>query len=184
MKFEFVIAAKFKDSHTSFRFHSNSYVAKFSLLKYFQKKNIFLKKNTVNSILNTMFTSIDFTFNIEYTIEHSVIYCTYCVFIVLSYSFYRLIVERITNDHGRKKRSLPAKIADVTADYYSALNSNDNCYVTAQFPPTNVRSPFMIGDNLTYSNYFNGPLQPDYAYNIWFGAFSTVDGVRRFMHFL
>ncbi|XP_014783728.1 receptor-type tyrosine-protein phosphatase T isoform X3 [Octopus bimaculoides] len=91
-------------------------------------------------------------------------------------SFYRLIVERITNDHGRKKRSLPAKIADVTADYYSALNSNDNCYVTAQFPPSNVRSPFMIGDNLTYSNYFNGPLQPDYAYNIWFGAFSTVDG--------
>lgn len=90
-------------------------------------------------------------------------------------SFYRLIVEKI-NDGYRSKRSLPPNIADVTADYYSALNSPDGCYVTAQFPPGNVRSPFVIGDNHTYSNYYNGPLLPDHVYNIWFGAFSTVDG--------
>lgn len=94
---------------------------------------------------------------------------------LLFYSFNRLIVEVLATIG---KRSLPNTIAEADLDYYEAAKQGWKVYVTAQLSHDEVWGPFEVGDNKTYSGFYNAPLNPDRKYNIWFGAYSEIDGVK------
>ena len=76
-----------------------------------------------------------------------------------------------------EKRSLPETVVDAEADYYKAKKEGSRVYVAAQISHDKATGPFEVGDNNTYSGFYNAPLNPDKKYNIWFGAYSAVDGV-------
>lgn len=63
-------------------------------------------------------------------------------------------------------------------DFQTAVEDGANVYVAAEFTEI-ADDPFVVGDNKTYNGFFNAPLSPDNTYDIWFGAFSEVDGVSR-----
>ena len=76
-----------------------------------------------------------------------------------------------------EKRSLPETVIGAEADYYKAKTEGSRVYVAAQINRDKASGPFEVGDNKTYSGFYNAPLNPDKKYNIWFGAYSAVDGV-------
>ena len=96
---------------------------------------------------------------------------------VLYFSFYRIIVEELLSVG---KRSLPETIITADFDYYKAKAEGHRVYVAAQIYQDKVSGPFEVGDNKTYSGYYNAPLSPNKKYNIWFGAYSEVDGVSNY----
>uniref|UniRef100_A0A4W4E2Z5 protein-tyrosine-phosphatase n=1 Tax=Electrophorus electricus TaxID=8005 RepID=A0A4W4E2Z5_ELEEL len=53
-------------------------------------------------------------------------------------------------------------------------------YFTAEFPASRIQSsvPFTVGDNKTYSGYWNSPLLPHKSYSIYYQAVSKANGVR------
>ena len=91
-----------------------------------------------------------------------------------NFSFYRIIVEELPSIG---KRSLPDTIIAADYDYYKAKAEGHRVYVAAQIHQDKASGPFEVGDNKTYSGYYNAPLSPNKKYNIWFGAYSEVDGV-------
>ena len=90
------------------------------------------------------------------------------------FSFYRIIVEEVLSV---EKRSLPGTVVDADSDYYKAKMEGSRVYVAAQITQDKASGPFEVGDNKTYSGFYNAPLNPNKKYNIWFGAYSEVDGV-------
>lgn len=62
-------------------------------------------------------------------------------------------------------------------DFARSRNANLPCYVAAEFFSVSDGQPFVVGDNKTYGGYYNGPLEKDTNYYIWFGIVVTVDGV-------
>ena len=89
-----------------------------------------------------------------------------------------MIVEE--KNIGRKKREVPESIRDVRLDFSTARARGLRVYVTAQLnnQEPNLIGNFVIGDNHTYNGYYNAPLSPSKDYNVWYGAFAVVDGVR------
>uniref|UniRef100_A0A4W4E1R8 Receptor-type tyrosine-protein phosphatase kappa n=1 Tax=Electrophorus electricus TaxID=8005 RepID=A0A4W4E1R8_ELEEL len=51
-------------------------------------------------------------------------------------------------------------------------------YFTAEFPASRIQSsvPFTVGDNKTYSGYWNSPLLPHKSYSIYYQAVSKANG--------
>lgn len=75
------------------------------------------------------------------------------------------------------KRSIPDSIRDVQIDFQTAEEERSRAYVAAQIDRTYSDKEFVVGDNKTYNGYYNAPLSPKYQYEIWFAAYSVVDGV-------
>ncbi|XP_071118953.1 receptor-type tyrosine-protein phosphatase mu-like isoform X3 [Haliotis cracherodii] len=95
----------------------------------------------------------------------------------LTVSFYRLIVE-LLYEKLRHERSTPQHL-NIKDDYQRASRHGTRMYVAAQLERGAVNGKFVVGDNSTYGGFYNAPLQRDQTYNIWFGAFSVVDGTER-----
>ena len=78
----------------------------------------------------------------------------------------------------RRRRSIPERVSDTNADYYTARKEGLDVYVAAQLTEQDIDGKFVVGDNQTYGGYTNAPLNPNVKYDIWFGAFTKTDGVR------
>ncbi|KAK6188530.1 hypothetical protein SNE40_004688 [Patella caerulea] len=93
-----------------------------------------------------------------------------------SVSFYRIIVENVGS---RKRRSSPKDIGQVSSDAMTAARYGSSAYIAAQLEHHMANGPFVVGDNKTYGGFYNAPLETDKSYNIWFGAYSKIDGTLR-----
>lgn len=71
-------------------------------------------------------------------------------------------------------------MTEVNEDFFTAVRRGSKLYVAAQLQSQDVNGPFTVGDNGTYGGYYNAPLQQEREYTIWFGAYSTVDGVSSY----
>lgn len=93
------------------------------------------------------------------------------------------MVEKLANSNRRLYRDvensrMPCSMShSEISDYTRAKSRSVACYVAAEFPVVPDRQPFVVGDNKTYGGYYNGPLDKNVNYYIWFGIVVTVDGV-------
>lgn len=93
-------------------------------------------------------------------------------------SKYQVVVEE---ERPRRQRSVTAEILrcyPVPVHFQNASILNAHYYFTAELPTSQLRAPipFCIGDNRTYSGYWNPPLLPHKSYGIYYQAVSTANG--------
>lgn len=93
----------------------------------------------------------------------------------MSFSFYRIVVEKVS-ERTRRAVQEPAP-SDTSVDYYTAAKDGLSMYVTAQLNDADAAGRFVVGDNKTYGGYSNVPLHPDEEYDIWLCAFAITDTV-------
>ncbi|XP_072425982.1 receptor-type tyrosine-protein phosphatase mu-like isoform X4 [Chiloscyllium punctatum] len=91
-------------------------------------------------------------------------------------SAYQVIVEE---EHPRRSKKA-TDVLDcyfVPITYQNASISDSPHYFAAEFPPDalQVAQPFIVGDNKTYSGYWNAPLLPHKSYSIYFQAVSKAN---------
>lgn len=67
----------------------------------------------------------------------------------------------------------------VPLTFDDAVSRGSVHYFGAELPPNSLpeAKPFTVGDNQTYSGYWNPPLEPKKAYLIYFQAMSNLKGV-------
>ncbi|XP_028921296.1 receptor-type tyrosine-protein phosphatase mu isoform X9 [Ornithorhynchus anatinus] len=92
-------------------------------------------------------------------------------------SVYQIVVEE-ERAHRTKKASEILKCYPVPIHFQNASVLNSQYYFAAEFPANNLQTaqPFTIGDNRTYSGYWNTPLLPHKSYKIYFQAASRANG--------
>ncbi|CAK6983826.1 receptor-type tyrosine-protein phosphatase mu-like, partial [Scomber scombrus] len=95
-------------------------------------------------------------------------------------SKYQVVVEE---ERPRRQRRGTAEILrcyPVPIHFQNATLLNSQYYFSAELPMSELRAPmpFSIGDNRTYSGYWNAPLLPHKSYGIYYQAVSTANGVR------
>ncbi|XP_076838287.1 LOW QUALITY PROTEIN: receptor-type tyrosine-protein phosphatase mu-like [Brachyhypopomus gauderio] len=93
-------------------------------------------------------------------------------------SVYQVVVEE---ERPRRVRGGEAEILrcyPVPVHYQNATSLNSKYYFTAEFPSGGISSPqpFTVGDNRTYSGFWNAPLLPHKSYSIYYQAVSTANG--------
>ncbi|XP_056326044.1 receptor-type tyrosine-protein phosphatase mu-like [Danio aesculapii] len=93
-------------------------------------------------------------------------------------SVYQVVVEE---ERPRRARGGEAEILrcfPVPVHYQNASSLSSRYYYSAEFPSASVPSvqPFTIGDNRTYSGYWNPPLLPHKSYSVYYQAVSTANG--------
>ncbi|XP_073788340.1 receptor-type tyrosine-protein phosphatase mu isoform X5 [Danio rerio] len=93
-------------------------------------------------------------------------------------SVYQVVVEE---ERPRRARGGEAEILrcfPVPVHYQNASSLSSRYYYSAEFPSAGVPSaqPFTIGDNRTYSGYWNPPLLPHKSYSVYYQAVSTANG--------
>ncbi|XP_061694524.1 receptor-type tyrosine-protein phosphatase mu-like isoform X7 [Syngnathoides biaculeatus] len=92
-------------------------------------------------------------------------------------SAYQVVVEeerpRRTRGTAEILRCYPVPI-----HFQNATQLNSQYYFAAQFPTSGIygSQPFTVGDNKTYSGYWNAPLLPQKSYSIYYQAVSTANG--------
>ncbi|XP_048681507.1 receptor-type tyrosine-protein phosphatase U isoform X2 [Caretta caretta] len=95
-------------------------------------------------------------------------------------STYQVIVEE---DRPKKmKRELGGQDCfPVPLTFDDAVSRGSVHYFGAELPPNSLpeAKPFTVGDNQTYSGYWNPPLEPKKAYLIYFQAMSNLKGETR-----
>ncbi|KAJ7424598.1 receptor-type tyrosine-protein phosphatase U [Willisornis vidua] len=95
-------------------------------------------------------------------------------------STYQVIVEE---DRPKKlKRELGAQECfPVPLTFDAAVSRGSVHYFGAELPASSLTEakPFTVGDNQTYSGYWNPPLEPKKAYLIYFQAMSNLKGETR-----
>ncbi|XP_078397143.1 receptor-type tyrosine-protein phosphatase mu isoform X5 [Cetorhinus maximus] len=92
-------------------------------------------------------------------------------------SAYQVIVEEERPRRSKKATDvLDCYFIPIT--YQNASISDSPHYFAAEFPPDalQVAQPFTVGDNKTYSGYWNAPLLPHKSYSIYFQAVSKANG--------
>lgn len=93
-------------------------------------------------------------------------------------STYQVIVEE---DRPKKlKRELGGQECfPVPLTFDDAVSRGSVHYFGAELPASSLTEakPFTVGDNQTYSGYWNPPLEPKKAYLIYFQAMSNLKGV-------
>lgn len=93
-------------------------------------------------------------------------------------STYQVIVEE---DRPKKlKRELGGQECfPVPLTFDDAMSHGSVHYFGAELPASSLTEakPFTVGDNQTYSGYWNPPLEPKKAYLIYFQAMSNLKGV-------
>uniref|UniRef100_A0AAQ5Y7M4 protein-tyrosine-phosphatase n=1 Tax=Amphiprion ocellaris TaxID=80972 RepID=A0AAQ5Y7M4_AMPOC len=95
-------------------------------------------------------------------------------------SKYQVVVEE---ERPRRQRRGTAEILrcyPVPIHFQNATLLNSQYYFSAELPMSKLRvpMPFCVGDNRTYSGYWNAPLLPHKSYGIYYQAVSTANGVR------
>ncbi|MGH0137758.1 UNVERIFIED_CONTAM: hypothetical protein FKN15_064585 [Acipenser sinensis] len=93
-------------------------------------------------------------------------------------SAYQLVVK----EERKKKSRRAADVIECFAtpvSYRNATALDSPHYFAAELLPVNlpVTQPFTVGDNKTYSGYWNAPLSPLKSYSIYFQAISKANGV-------
>uniref|UniRef100_UPI0009B2EBE2 receptor-type tyrosine-protein phosphatase mu-like n=1 Tax=Monopterus albus TaxID=43700 RepID=UPI0009B2EBE2 len=93
-------------------------------------------------------------------------------------SKYQLVVEE---ERPRRQRRGTAEILrcyPVPIHFQNATLLNSQYYFSAELPMSELRAPtpFCVGDNRTYSGYWNAPLLPHKSYGIYYQAVSTANG--------
>ena len=82
---------------------------------------------------------------------------------------------------GKLKRSADAMPCDEShlslSDYFMAKQTGKRCYIAAEMPQLDRTTTFVVGDNDTYLDFYNAPLEQGKQYGIWFSVAITVDGV-------
>ncbi|XP_077193279.1 receptor-type tyrosine-protein phosphatase U isoform X2 [Paroedura picta] len=95
-------------------------------------------------------------------------------------STYQVIVEE---DRPKKiRRELGGQECfPVPLTFDDAMSRGSVHYFGAELPPSSLpeAKPFTVGDNQTYSGYWNPPLEPKKAYLIYFQAMSNLKGETR-----
>uniref|UniRef100_A0A4W6EJM6 protein-tyrosine-phosphatase n=1 Tax=Lates calcarifer TaxID=8187 RepID=A0A4W6EJM6_LATCA len=94
-------------------------------------------------------------------------------------SKYQVVVEE---ERPRRQRRGTAEILrcyPVPIHFQNATLLNSQYYFSAELPMSELRAPmpFCVGDNRTYSGYWNAPLLPHKSYGIYYQAVSTANGV-------
>ncbi|TSP09129.1 Receptor-type tyrosine-protein phosphatase mu [Bagarius yarrelli] len=93
-------------------------------------------------------------------------------------SVYQVVVEE---ERPRRARGGEAEILrcyPIPVHYQNATSLNSKYYFTAEFPSAGIPSPlpFTVGDNRTYSGFWNAPLLPHKSYSVYYQAVSTANG--------
>uniref|UniRef100_A0A673AIP2 protein-tyrosine-phosphatase n=1 Tax=Sphaeramia orbicularis TaxID=375764 RepID=A0A673AIP2_9TELE len=93
-------------------------------------------------------------------------------------SKYQVVVEE---ERPRRQRRGTAEILrcyPVPIHFQNATLLNSQYYFSAELPMNDLRQPlaFCVGDNRTYSGYWNAPLLPHKSYGIYYQAVSTANG--------
>ncbi|KAM7389974.1 hypothetical protein PAMA_008245 [Pampus argenteus] len=93
-------------------------------------------------------------------------------------SKYQVVVEE---ERPRRQRRGTAEILrcyPVPIHFQNATLFNSQYYFSAELPVGELRVPvpFSVGDNRTYSGYWNAPLLPHKSYGIYYQAVSTANG--------
>uniref|UniRef100_A0A4W6EJT4 protein-tyrosine-phosphatase n=1 Tax=Lates calcarifer TaxID=8187 RepID=A0A4W6EJT4_LATCA len=91
---------------------------------------------------------------------------------------YQVVVEE---ERPRRQRRGTAEILrcyPVPIHFQNATLLNSQYYFSAELPMSELRAPmpFCVGDNRTYSGYWNAPLLPHKSYGIYYQAVSTANG--------
>uniref|UniRef100_A0A8B9DG74 protein-tyrosine-phosphatase n=1 Tax=Anser cygnoides TaxID=8845 RepID=A0A8B9DG74_ANSCY len=93
-------------------------------------------------------------------------------------SVYQIVVEE-ERPRRTKKTTEILKCYPVPIHFQNASLLNSQYYFAAEFPANGLQAaqPFTIGDNKTYSGFWNTPLLPHKSYSIYFQAASRANGV-------
>uniref|UniRef100_A0A8D2LT00 protein-tyrosine-phosphatase n=1 Tax=Varanus komodoensis TaxID=61221 RepID=A0A8D2LT00_VARKO len=92
-------------------------------------------------------------------------------------SVYQIVIEE-ERPRRTKKTTEILKCYPVPIHFQNASLLNSQYYFAAEFPANNIQvaQPFTIGDNKTYSGFWNTPLLPHKSYSIYFQAASRANG--------
>uniref|UniRef100_A0A8C7EFK9 protein-tyrosine-phosphatase n=1 Tax=Nothoprocta perdicaria TaxID=30464 RepID=A0A8C7EFK9_NOTPE len=92
-------------------------------------------------------------------------------------SVYQIVVEE-ERPRRTKKTTEILKCYPVPIHFQNASLLNSQYYFAAEFPANSLQAaqPFTIGDNKTYSGFWNAPLLPHKSYSIYFQAASRANG--------
>ncbi|XP_030630529.1 receptor-type tyrosine-protein phosphatase mu [Chanos chanos] len=93
-------------------------------------------------------------------------------------SVYQVVVEE---ERPRRARGGEAEILrcyPIPIHFQNSTLLNSQYYFTAEFSSAGLATPqpFTVGDNKTYSGYWNAPLLPHKSYSIYYQAVSTANG--------
>ncbi|XP_018597251.1 receptor-type tyrosine-protein phosphatase mu isoform X2 [Scleropages formosus] len=92
-------------------------------------------------------------------------------------SVYQVVVE---DERPRRARDNPEilRCYPVPIHFQNVTLLNSPYYFTAEIPASILQTPqpFSIGDNRTYSGYWNAPLLPHKSYSIYYQAVSSANG--------
>ncbi|XP_035771361.1 receptor-type tyrosine-protein phosphatase mu-like [Neolamprologus brichardi] len=96
-------------------------------------------------------------------------------------SKYQVVVEE---ERPRRQARGTAEILrcyPVPIHFQNATLLDSQYYFSAELPMSELRAPmpFCVGDNRTYSGYWNAPLLPHKSYGIYYQAVSTANGKRK-----
>uniref|UniRef100_A0A452HRM3 protein-tyrosine-phosphatase n=1 Tax=Gopherus agassizii TaxID=38772 RepID=A0A452HRM3_9SAUR len=93
-------------------------------------------------------------------------------------SVYQIVVEE-ERPRRTKKTTEILKCYPVPIHFQNASLLNSHYYFAAEFPANSLQAAqsFTIGDNRTYSGFWNTPLLPHKSYSIYFQAASRANGV-------
>ncbi|RMC15558.1 hypothetical protein DUI87_07757 [Hirundo rustica rustica] len=96
---------------------------------------------------------------------------------VASLSVYQIVVEE-ERPRRTKKTTEILKCYPVPIHFQNASLLNSQYYFAAEIPANGLLAaqPFTIGDNKTYSGFWNTPLLPHKSYSIYFQAASRANG--------
>ncbi|KAJ8374975.1 hypothetical protein SKAU_G00055550 [Synaphobranchus kaupii] len=92
-------------------------------------------------------------------------------------SVYQVVVEEERPRRARGAAEI-LRCYPVPIHFQNATLLNSQYYFTAEFPAAGIQAPqpFSIGDNKTYSGYWNAPLLPHKSYSVYYQAVSTANG--------
>lgn len=94
------------------------------------------------------------------------------------FSVYQVVVEEERPRRARGTAEI-LRCYPVPIHFQNATLLSSPYYFTAEFPATGIQTPqrFSVGDNRTYSGYWNAPLLPHKSYSIYYQAVSTANWV-------
>ncbi|KAM9791794.1 receptor-type tyrosine-protein phosphatase mu isoform 6-T6 [Syngnathus typhle] len=92
-------------------------------------------------------------------------------------SAYQVVVEEERPRRARGTAEI-LRCYPVPIHFQNATQLNSHYYFAAQFPAGGIHGPqpFTVGDNKTYSGYWNAPLLPQKSYSVYYQAVSTANG--------